>query len=92
MAGLDVKEELRGSGQQQTEADNATQGQSPLTGFNPGSIQIVLDEDMQKTICDVVMDDFEKANVFMGLEADALKRLRTDAATVQSTGRLASNE
>jgi hypothetical protein len=45
-----------------------------------------------RMICMRKLDDFEKANMFMGLEADALKRLRQDAATVQSTGRLAAND
>ena len=58
---LAVKEELRGSGQQQTEGVTSNQGQSPLLSSQANSIQIVLDEDMQKTICDVVMDDYEKA-------------------------------
>jgi hypothetical protein len=45
-----------------------------------------------RMICMRKLDDFEKANMFMGLEAEALKRLLEDAATVQSTGRLASND
>ena len=60
---LAVKEELRGSGQQQTEGVTSPQGQSPLLSSQANSIQIVLDEDMQKTICDVVMDDYERQRV-----------------------------
>lgn len=45
-----------------------------------------------RMICMRKLDDFEKANMFMGLEGDALKRLRVDAATAHSTGTLAHND
>lgn len=68
MAGLDLKEEMRG-GDPSNSSGNP--GQSPeLPGFPAApqanttantSIQISINEDMQKTLVEIVLDDYEKA-------------------------------
>ena len=64
MPALDLKDEMRGS----------SNGSSPMDSFDPmesmgpqmNSIQIVMDEPTQKTLVEVVLDDYQKAKADRG--------------------------
>lgn len=80
MPGLDIKEELRGDGDpaSQTSLPGMPAGgdgppsampSATLSGAQqpaPVSIQISVDEEMQKTLVEIVLDDFEKAKADRG--------------------------
>ena len=57
MAGVDLKEEMRG----QTNGASPDGGVMDAFATQLSSIQIQADEDMQKTLVDIVLDDYEKA-------------------------------
>lgn len=62
MPALDIKNELRGSDETPIESqDKQSSIKEPLNSTNVPDIQIKADEDLQDTLVDIVLDDFEKA-------------------------------
>lgn len=60
MPGVEIKDELRGTQDSPTSSD-AQQAPPTASAMANPSIQISIDEDMQKTLVEVVLDDYEKA-------------------------------
>lgn len=66
MPGVEVKEEMRGGTGDEQSTSPLDSFKQPAISQPPQSIQIQLDEEMQRTIVDIVLDDYDTAKTDRG--------------------------